>query len=121
MQQRIMLRAKIHRATVTQCDLNYEGSCGIDEDLLEAADIREFLCEYILKPRGFEVLTADNGMMGLEMAIAHQPDLMIVDQQMPRLTGLEMLEKLRERGLKIPTILATAQLVAHLCPRRGKR
>lgn len=40
--QRIMLRAKIHRATVTQCDLHYEGSCGIDEDLLEAADIREF-------------------------------------------------------------------------------
>jgi len=40
--QRIMLRAKIHRATVTQCDLNYEGSCGIDEDLLDAADIREF-------------------------------------------------------------------------------
>lgn len=40
--QRIMLRAKIHRASVTQCDLNYEGSCGIDEDLLEAADIREF-------------------------------------------------------------------------------
>jgi aspartate 1-decarboxylase len=42
MLHRIMLRAKIHRATVTQCDLNYEGSCGIDEDLLEAADIREF-------------------------------------------------------------------------------
>jgi aspartate 1-decarboxylase len=40
--QRIMLRAKIHRVAVTQCDLNYEGSCGIDEDLLEAADIREF-------------------------------------------------------------------------------
>lgn len=40
--QRIMLRAKIHRATVTQCDLNYEGSCGIDADLLDAADIREF-------------------------------------------------------------------------------
>jgi aspartate 1-decarboxylase len=37
-----MLRAKIHRAAVTQCDLNYEGSCGIDENLLEAANIREF-------------------------------------------------------------------------------
>lgn len=35
--QRIMLRGKIHRATVTQCDLAYEGSCSIDEDLLEAA------------------------------------------------------------------------------------
>lgn len=40
--QRIMLRSKIHRVTVTQCDLHYEGSCGIDEDLLDAADIREF-------------------------------------------------------------------------------
>lgn len=38
---RNMLRAKIHRAVVTQCDLNYQGSCGIDEDLLDAADIRE--------------------------------------------------------------------------------
>lgn len=37
--QRIMLRAKLHRVSVTQCDLNYEGSCGIDEDLLEAANI----------------------------------------------------------------------------------
>lgn len=38
--QRIMLRAKLHRVTVTQADLHYEGSCGIDEDLLEAADIK---------------------------------------------------------------------------------
>tara|TARA_R110001599_G_scaffold353676_1_gene595085 strand:+ start:112204 stop:112566 length:363 start_codon:yes stop_codon:yes gene_type:complete len=38
--QRIMLRAKIHRVTVTQADLHYEGSCGIDEVLLEAADIK---------------------------------------------------------------------------------
>ena len=39
---RIMLRSKIHRVTVTQADLHYEGSCGIDENLLEAADIKEF-------------------------------------------------------------------------------
>ncbi len=40
--QRIMLRAKLHRVTVTQADLHYEGSCGIDEDLLDAADMKEF-------------------------------------------------------------------------------
>lgn len=40
--QRIMLRSKIHRVTVTQADLHYEGSCGIDEDLLDAADIKQF-------------------------------------------------------------------------------
>src|SRR5579863_9646933 len=37
-----MLKSKIHRATVTDCDLHYVGSITIDPDLLEAADIREF-------------------------------------------------------------------------------
>jgi aspartate 1-decarboxylase len=40
--QRTMLKSKIHRATVTDCDLNYVGSLTIDLDLLQAADIREF-------------------------------------------------------------------------------
>ena len=40
--QRMMLLAKLHRVTVTEADLNYEGSCGIDEDLLDAANMREF-------------------------------------------------------------------------------
>jgi len=74
----------------------------------DSEEIRDFLSEYILKPKGFEVLTASNGLMGLEMAIAKEPNLMIVDQQMPRLTGLEVLEKLKERGIEIPAILATA-------------
>jgi aspartate 1-decarboxylase len=39
---RLMLKSKIHRATVTHAELNYEGSCAIDEDLLQAADIREY-------------------------------------------------------------------------------
>lgn len=39
---RVMLRAKLHRATVTEADLHYEGSCGIDAELLECADIKEF-------------------------------------------------------------------------------
>jgi aspartate 1-decarboxylase len=38
---RTLLKSKIHRATVTQCELHYEGSCAIDEDLLDAADIAE--------------------------------------------------------------------------------
>jgi aspartate 1-decarboxylase len=38
---RTMLKSKLHRVTTTHADLHYEGSCAIDEDLLEAADIRE--------------------------------------------------------------------------------
>ena len=38
---RTLLKSKIHRATVTHCELHYEGSCAIDEDLLEAANLVE--------------------------------------------------------------------------------
>jgi len=40
--QRIMLKAKLHRVRVTHAELHYEGSCAIDDDLLDAADIREY-------------------------------------------------------------------------------
>ncbi len=39
--RRILFKSKIHRATVTQADLDYEGSVTIDRDLLRAADIVE--------------------------------------------------------------------------------
>lgn len=39
---RTMLKSKIHRATITDCDLNYVGSITVDPELLTAADIREF-------------------------------------------------------------------------------
>ena len=38
---RSLLKSKIHRVAVTQCELHYEGSCAIDENLLEAANIAE--------------------------------------------------------------------------------
>lgn len=40
--QRIMLKSKLHRVHVTHAELDYEGSCAIDEDLLDAADMREY-------------------------------------------------------------------------------
>jgi aspartate 1-decarboxylase len=40
--ERILLKSKIHRATVTDADLHYEGSITIDRDLMDAADIVEY-------------------------------------------------------------------------------
>ena len=48
-----MLQAKLHRVRVTRADLHYEGSCGIDEALLESAGIREF--------QHLEIYNIDNG------------------------------------------------------------
>jgi aspartate 1-decarboxylase len=50
---RIILKSKIHRATVTQADLHYEGSITIDPDLMDAADILPF--------EQVQVLDVDNG------------------------------------------------------------
>lgn len=40
--QRTMLKSKLHRVSVTHSELDYEGSCAIDEHLLAAANIREY-------------------------------------------------------------------------------
>lgn len=40
--QRTMLKSKLHRVTTTHSELHYEGSCAIDDDLLDAANIREY-------------------------------------------------------------------------------
>ena len=69
-----MLLAKLHRVTVTEADLHYEGSCGIDEDLLNAAKMCEFekielyninngerLSTYIIKaPRGSGAISGND-------------------------------------------------------------
>lgn len=39
---RTLLQAKLHRVKVTEADLDYEGSCGIDEALLDVSGLREF-------------------------------------------------------------------------------
>lgn len=51
--QKAMLQAKLHQARVTVADLNYEGSCAIDDALLERSGIREF--QYV------EIYNIDNG------------------------------------------------------------
>ena len=40
--QRTMLKSKLHRVRVTRSELHYEGSCAIDDNLLDAADIKEY-------------------------------------------------------------------------------
>ncbi len=73
----------------------------------DSADIRSFLREGVLEPAGYMVLTAPDGQSGLERALAERPDLIILDVNMPRMTGLEVLEALQKEELDIPIILMT--------------
>lgn len=63
--KRTLLKSKIHRATVTQADLNYEGSITIDAKLLDAADIVEY--------ERVEVYNISNGNRIATYAITGKP------------------------------------------------
>jgi two-component system KDP operon response regulator KdpE len=61
-----------------------------------------------LKASGYEVLTAPDGVRGLEQAQAQEPDLVVLDLLMPRMDGLEMLKQLRTFS-PVPVIILTAK------------
>ncbi len=64
-----------------------------------------------LRNNGYEAITAGNGAEAYELACAEKPDIIIADFQMPVMTGLELIEKLRanEQTKEIPVMLLTAR------------
>lgn len=70
-------------------------------------DSIQFLSEYILDPNGYKYIVAKDGETGLRRALTENPDLIIMDLKMPKMSGLEVLAALRERNVNIPVILMT--------------
>ncbi len=64
-----------------------------------------------LRNNGFEVISAGDGQEGFKLACEEKPDIIIADFQMPIMTGLEMVQKLRgcEQTKDIPVIMLTAR------------
>ena len=64
-----------------------------------------------LRNNGFDVTTAENGAVALEIAKLDKPDIIVTDFQMPVMTGLELIENLRqdEQTKDIPVIMLTAR------------
>jgi len=58
---------------------------------------------------GFEVQVADNGKTGVALVESFQPDIILLDLQMPEMTGEEALRQIRSKdwGVKIPVIILT--------------
>jgi aspartate 1-decarboxylase len=83
-----MLKSKLHRATVTHAELHYEGSCAIDEALLDAAGIHEYEQIQIYNVTNGERFTTyairaarDSGIISVNGAAAHKAnpgDLVII-------------------------------------------
>lgn len=114
---RTLLKSKIHRASVTHCELHYEGSCGIDQDLLDASDIRaneqvhiwnvnngeRFITYAIEAPRGSGIISL-NGSAARRASVG---DLIIIaafgmvhedklDEAVPKLVFPDVDNRVRE-------------------------
>jgi DNA-binding response OmpR family regulator len=75
-----------------------------EKDLIE-------LVRYNLDKEGFDVVAANDGTSGLEIATRHKPDLVVLDLMMPGMDGLEVCRRMRgdERTRRIPVIMLTAK------------
>jgi len=62
-----------------------------------------------LKFEGYEVLTAVEGETGYKLQKAQKPDLIILDLMLPRMSGLELCQKLRGEGVQTPILMLTAR------------
>ena len=58
---------------------------------------------------GYEVITAGDGISGLERALRESPDLVLLDVMMPRMSGLDVCKQLKAKRPSVPVIMLTAR------------
>lgn len=91
---------------VTLCDDKVMAT----EQILVIDDSREIvnhLCERLLPSMGYRVSWAFNGRTGLELIYQKKPDLVMLDLNLPEMTGMDVLRQMARESLNIPVILMT--------------
>lgn len=78
--------------------------------IVDDSSFQRRMIRTVVEAEGYEVLEADGGRHGVEMATTHRPDCMLIDLVMPEVDGLAVLERLRDQRLKIPVIVLTADI-----------
>ncbi|MBC7603688.1 MAG: protein kinase [Ramlibacter sp.] len=74
----------------------------------------------LLKLEGFEIVSAENGRVGLEQALRHKPDVIISDVSMPEMDGFQLLEAIRaDRFLAATSVMLLTALDDRASMRRG--
>jgi two-component system NtrC family sensor kinase len=79
------------------------------ETILVVDDNREIVSalQDVLQSKGYTILFAYNGRTGLQLAMERRPDLILLDWNLPQLSGYQVLQALRERGDETPVVLMT--------------
>jgi two-component system chemotaxis response regulator CheY len=62
-----------------------------------------------LRSAGYSVVEATDGIQGLERIAERAPALVVCDVNMPRMSGIELLERLRDQGTAVPVVMLTTE------------
>jgi len=76
--------------------------------IVDDSELTRRRLEHKLKRSGFECLVAEDGLDALEVILRHKVDIVLSDQQMPRMDGIELLREIKLRYPEMPFILLTA-------------
>ena len=78
--------------------------------LVEDNEDNRALMQYLLQARGYEPLLARSGAEGIELAVEHRPELILMDIQMPEMDGFEAAAEIRKRDgfTRTPMVAVTA-------------
>jgi two-component system cell cycle response regulator DivK len=78
--------------------------------IVEDNEVDVRLLKDILEMRGYDTLQTDDGLEAIDLALANRPDLILMDIQLPDISGLEVTRRLRgdERSRQIPIVAVTA-------------
>lgn len=71
---------------------------------------QRFVLGKIVSSMGHQVLDAADGRQLLELVLERRPDLIIMDINMPELSGIQALEWFRDQGLEVKTVVVTADI-----------
>jgi twitching motility two-component system response regulator PilH len=78
--------------------------------IIDDSSFQRKILTVILNELGSEVIPAENGQEGIEKAVEHKPDILITDLLMPEYDGFWVLEQIKSRNMKIPTIVVTSDI-----------
>ncbi|EAE2922874.1 response regulator, partial [Listeria monocytogenes] len=67
------------------------------------------LLQFNIEKAGFEVVTAEDGRTGYELALSEKPDLIVLDLMLPEMDGIEVTKKLRQDKVNVPILMLTAK------------
>ena len=103
------MKPSVDLPTIDSSEIFFSGKILLAED----HDDNRRLIARLLTSLGLEVIVASNGKEAVKLCVEHQPDLVLLDIQMPEMDGVEAFKVLRDLGCNQPIYALTANAMSH--------